>query len=258
MAHLKTLPLYAALALATACSQPGVKASSPAGVESQAQQPAEAVRESTADSEAVAAAKAQAALPKQPLTPEILFKFLVAEVAGQRGAIGIAESTYLDLARTTRDPRVARRAAEVSMFARDQAGALEATRLWAASDPDSERAQQTLAVLLLNEGKFAEAEPILRTLLKDDTANGFLHLSALMGKMRDPQAALELVERLATDYPALPEARFAVAQAAANAGNFDAAVAALRQADSLRPGWEPAALMRAQLLARTSRDDALA
>jgi len=80
----------------------------------------------------------------------------------------------------------------------------------------------------------------------------------LMGKMRDTRAALELVERLAADYPALPEARFAVAQAAANAGRFDAAIAALQQADSLRPGWESAALMRAQILGKTSRAAALA
>lgn len=258
MAFLRTLPLYAALALATACSQPGVKASQPVVTESQAQQPAEAVVEPGADATAEAAAKAEAALPKQPLTPEILFKFLVAEVAGQRGEIGIAESTYLDLARQTHDPRIARRAAEVSMFARDQVGALEAARLWAAAEPDSDRAQQTLAVLLLNEGKLDEAEPILRTLLKQDTANGFLRLTTVMGKARGSQAGLELVERLAADYPALPEARFAVAQAAASAGRAEVAVAALQKADDLRPGWEPAALLRAQILDQTSHADALA
>ena len=258
MTHLKLLPLCAALALATACSQPGVKASQPKVVETQAQQSAAAATETAVDPAVEAAEKAQAALPKQPLTSDILFRFLVAEVAGQRGAIDIAQSTYLDLARQTRDPRIARRAAEISVFARDTAGALEATRLWAAAEPDSARAQQTLAALLLNEGKFGEAEPVLRTLLKEDSANGFLHLSALMGKMRDTVAALELVERLAADYPTLPEARFAVAQAAASAGRFEAAVVALRQADSLRPGWETAALMRAQILAKTSNAEALA
>ena len=256
MAFLRTLPLYAALALATACSQPGVKASQPVVTESRAQQPAEAGVGPAVDLAAEAAAKA--ALPKQPLTPDIMFKFLVAEVAGQRGEIGIAESTYLDLARQTRDPRIARRAAEVSMFAHDPAGALEATRLWAAAEPDSEPAQQTLVVLLLNEGKLAEAEPILRTLLKKDPANGFLHLTTVMGKARGSQAGLELVERLATDYPALPEARFAVAQVAASAGRTEMAIAALQKADDLRPGWEPAALLRAQILDQTSHADALA
>lgn len=257
MAFLRTFPLYAMLALVTACSQLGVKPP-PVAVESQPQPSAEAVAEPAVDPAAEAVAQAQAALPKQPLTPDILFKFLVAEVAGQRGQIGIAQSTYLDLARETHDPRVARRAAEVSMFARNPAGALEATRLWMTAEPDSEPAQQTMAVLLLNEGKFDEAEPILRVLLKKDPANGFLHLTSVMGKTRGSPAGLDLVERLAADYPAMPEARFAVAQAAASVGRNEVAVAALQKADDLRPGWEPAALLRAQILDQTSHADALA
>ncbi|MDP3421928.1 MAG: tetratricopeptide repeat protein [Thiobacillus sp.] len=263
MAQFKILSLCAALLTATACSQTGIKASQPAdvqtqaAVDAQAERSAEAAAELAAQHEALALAKAQAALPKQPLTPDLLFKFLVAEVAGQRGAIGVAQSTYLDLARQTQDPRVARRAVEVSMFARNQPGALEAARLWAASDADSERARQTLAALLLSEGQMEEVEPILRTMLQSNTANGFLHLSALMGKLRDTQAALALVERLAADHPSLPEAQFAIAQAAAAAGRFDTALAALERADALRPGWEPAALRRAQLIGKTSNADAI-
>ena len=263
MAHIKTLPLFAVLALATACSQPGVKSSplvkaSPLVVaESPAQQPVQPAVEAAAQPAAEPVVKVQPVYPKQSLTPDILFKFLVAEVAGQRGAILIAQSTYLDLARQTRDPRIARRAAEISLFARDQAGALEATRLWAASEADSERAQQTLAALLLNEGKVAEAEPILRALLQADPAKGFLHLSSLMGKMQDSRAAYDLVMRLAADYPNLPEARYAVAQSAANAGRFEEAIAALKVAEVQRPGWEAAGMMHAQLLAKTSRSDAL-
>ena len=78
MAYLKVLPLYAALLLAVACSQPGVKASQPVAEETQAQQAVEAAVEVAADAEAEAEARARAALPRQPLTPEILFKFLVA------------------------------------------------------------------------------------------------------------------------------------------------------------------------------------
>lgn len=248
MAHFQAFPLVAALALAAACTQPGVRASQLTAADgAQPQPPASA-----------APAQAEPDYPKQALTSDILFKFLVAEVAGQRGAVQVAQSTYLDLARQTRDPRVARRAAEIALFARDQTAALEATRLWAASEKDSERARQTLVALLLNEGKVGEAEPLLRELLKEDPARGFLHLSALTGKMQDTRAALDMVTRLAADYPKLPEARFGVAQAAAQAGRFDEAVDALKQADALRPGWETAALMRAQVLAKASRADALA
>jgi predicted Zn-dependent protease len=256
MAHLKTLPLYVALLFAAACSQPGVKASQPVAVESQAQQPVEAAVEVAADPEAEALAQAQAALPRQPLTPEILFGFLVAEVAAQRGAIGIAQSTYLDLARQTQDPRIARRAVEVSMFARNQAGALEAARLWAAAERDSERARQTLAALLLNEGSLGEAEPILRTLLKEDSANGFLHLSALMGKLRDTRRAG--TGRAPGGRPSgLAGGAWRSAQAAASAGIRcgGCGLAAGRQPAS---GWEPGALLYAQILAKRRAPDALA
>lgn len=253
MSHFQALPLAAALVLSAACSQPGVRASQLMVADTAQAQPTPSMT-----TEPEAPAKPEPDYPKQPLTSDILFKLLVAEVAGQRGAVQIAQTTYLDLARQTRDPRVARRAAEIALFARDQAGALEATRLWAAGEKDSERARQTLAALLLNEGKVSEAEPILHDLLKQDPARGFLHLSALTGKTPDTRTALDMVVRLAADYPQLPEARYAVAQAAAHAGRFDEAIDALKQADTLRPGWESAALMRAQILAKSSRADALA
>jgi tetratricopeptide (TPR) repeat protein len=254
MTQFRHLPLYAALLLTAACGQPGVKPAQPEAVRTHA----DVVAAAEAADEA-ARARAQAALPRQPLTPDLLFKFLLAEVAGQRGAIGIAQPAYMEMARQTRDPRVARRATEISMFARNQDAALEAARLWAATEEqDSPRARQTLVALLLNDGKLVEAEPILHELLKADTASGFMHLPALTGKIRDAQAGLALVERLAQPYPALPEARFAVAQAAEHAGRQEAAMAALKQADALRPGWEPAALFRAQTLAKNSPADALA
>ncbi len=260
MTNINYLFLAAAVALASACGQHDVRASQPVVAEATPQAPDAADAPATApegEASEAAPARAEADLPKQALTPDILFRFLVAEVAGQRGAIGIAKATYLDLAQDTRDPRIARRATEISMFARDQVGALEAARLWATADPDSERARQTLAALLLNDGQLDEAEPLLRAMLKEDGPSGFMHLSALMGRLRDTRAALDLVERLAADHPTLAEARFAVAQAAVNAGRPEAAIAALQQADALRPGWEPAALLHAQLLAKTSPADAI-
>lgn len=243
MVQPKFVPLWAAFALATACTQPGVKASPPAP---------------TATAPAVESARpADPVLPAQPLTADILFRFLVAEVAGQRGEIGVAKQTYLELARQTRDPRIARRASEVALFARDQDAALEAAHLWLAGDQESERAQQTLAALLINDNRIDEAEPLLQALLKQDSADGFMHLSALVGKLRDRQAALALVERLAAAYPTLPEAQFAIAQTAAAAGRPEAAIAATQRADALRPGWEPGALLHAQILGKASRADAV-
>ena len=81
-------------------------------------------------------------LPNQELTGQILYQALLAEIAGQRGNFGLSASAYLDLARTTRDPRIARRAAEISRHGRNLEMALQAARLWVEIDPESPQARQ--------------------------------------------------------------------------------------------------------------------
>jgi tetratricopeptide (TPR) repeat protein len=199
------------------------------------------------------------AYPAQVLTPELLYQFLITEIAGQRGMVTLARDSYIELARKTRDPRVAQRAAEVAIYSRDLDGAVEATRIWLQADPGSEKATQTLAALLVSQGQVAEAAPYLAKLLDASApATSFMHLQALIGKSRDSKAVLDVVRQLAAGYPSLPEAQYAIARAAQNAGRADEAVAALVEADRLRPGWESAALLRAQILARQSRNEALA
>ena len=56
-------------------------------------------------------------LPRQELTAPILFDFLVGETALQRGNLDIAMNRYLKLAKSTRDPRIAKRASEIALHA---------------------------------------------------------------------------------------------------------------------------------------------
>jgi uncharacterized protein HemY len=96
------------------------------------------------------------------LTETILYEFLLAEIAAQRGDIGLAAQAYVDLARRTRDPRIARRATEVAMFARMGSAAADAARIWHETDPRSARPLQALAGLLVAAGRFDEAEAYLK------------------------------------------------------------------------------------------------
>ena len=86
------------------------------------------------------------------LTEKILYEFLLAEIAGQRGQMAAASELYFDLAKNTRDPRIVRRAAEVALYARQYPTALEASRMWVAIDPQANEAQRMLATLLLAGG----------------------------------------------------------------------------------------------------------
>jgi len=200
-------------------------------------------------------------LPEQQLTPPILFKFLLAEIALQRGQQAVAVQAYLDLARETRDPRIAQRAAVVAWNAHAAGQALEAATLWLEVDPDSPQALQVLATLLIGENRLADARPLMEKLLAADQTNAgaaFLWLNTLLARYPDKAAALQFAQQLAAPYPAVPEAHYAVARAAWGAEKPDVALSEVRAALKLRPEWEQAALFQGQLLQRTSDGAALA
>ena len=208
---------------------------------------------------APAAPSPLANLPLQELSGQTLYDFLLGEIAAQRGSPALAAQTFLDLAKRTRDPRVARRAVEVANFARMPGLALESARIWHETDPASAQALQTITVLLVGAKRVEEAEPFLAKLFAIDAnaaANGFMQLGRLLVGNPDPVANLRLVRKLAERYANLPQAHLAVAQAAATANDEALALAETRSAAALRPDWEMAAMYEAQLLQRRSPGEA--
>jgi len=233
-----------------------------------AQQPSRAPQdEAPAQGEAgpprVVVAKPEPSRPPLPgveLSEELLFKMMLAEVALQRGQPHIAVQTYLDLARETRDPRIAERATEVAWNARLSSAALEAAGIWLQADPGSARARQFIAALLVNQARLADAQPHLEKWIATDRASvgqSFLQLSSLLARHKDKTEVFNLMQALAKPYPEVPEARLAVAQAAWNAENQQVSLDEARAALTLRPDWEIAALFVAQVLQRRSNEEAL-
>ena len=202
----------------------------------------------------------QTKFPTQDLTPPMLFDFLLAETALQRGDTEIALRTYLKLAKNTRDPRVAQRAAEIALQTRQPAFALEAAKIWIDIDPDSVGARQTMAALLVHFDKLDEARPHLEKLLSsagDNIDEAFMQLNSLLARHSDKNKTFELVKQLAEPYPKLPEAHFAVSQAAWFAEHFDVALTEMEEALELRPEWEVGAIYLGRILARTSNARAI-
>jgi len=194
-------------------------------------------------------------IPSGELNEPMLYEFLLGEIALQRGDDGLAAQTFLDLAKRTRDPRVARRAVEIANQARMPELALEAAKTWHELDPKSPQALQVVAALLVGNKRVEEALPYLEKLLAADgvtVENGFMQLNRLLAGNPDKAANLRVVRQLAARHPQLPQAHFALAQASVSAGEDEAAVAAIRRAAALRPEWELAALLEAQILQKRS------
>ena len=194
------------------------------------------------------------------LTADQLYQFLVAEIASQRGERELAAEAYADLARQTRDPAIAQRAVEVALVGRDSELATRATNLWLELDPNSTSARQTLIALLLTSGNLKDAGPQLKRLLADDqpmAGRVFMQLGSLTARHPDKAGVLKLVSGLAADYPNLPEAHLATAQAARSAEQNSLGLAETDAALKQRPDWELAALLHGALLSQSAPDEAV-
>jgi len=188
------------------------------------------------------------------MTPELLYTLLLAEIAGARGRFDVAVPSYIALTRQTQDPRIAKRATEIALFARNLPAAAETAKLWAESDPRSEDARQVLAGLLAGGGaQVNEAQFQLARILAehpDHLEQNLLSLNRALGSLPDKEAVRDIIDRLTLPYLSQPGAHFARAHAAATADDFGAAMDEIDTALAMRPDWEPAILFKAQLLAK--------
>lgn len=205
---------------------------------------------STLTAQAGAAAAASQGAPAKGLTEAVLYELLLGEIASQRGEEALAAEAYVDLALKTYDPRVVKRAVELAVKARKFEDARRMAGLWVDIEPESFKARQILIPLLIGQENYAEALPHLKALMamKDRPPGvNFLHLQSLLGRYKDKAAGLEMIKELASGYPGIPEAHYAVAQAAWPASQYDLAKQSLDTALRLKPGWETAALFRGQV-----------
>ena len=207
----------------------------------------------------LAAGGAAAQGAERELSESTLYDLLMGEIALQRGDTLLAAKTYVELAKSTRDPRVARRAIEVANFAHQPDLALEAAKTWSEIEPDSPQPVQVVAAILISAKRVDEAEPYLEKLLASDGVNlenGYLQLNRLLSGNPDKASNLRVVRKLAAGHPELAQAHFAVAQAAFIAGDDAAALDEIHQAQAIRPEWETATIFEAQVLLKRSPAEA--
>lgn len=188
-----------------------------------------------------------------PLTAEALYLLLLAEIAGARGEIQVSVEAYTQLARRTHDPLIARRATEIALFARNTPLAIEAARIWSEAEPQSEEARRVLAGVLASSGgeRLDEIQIELARILANDSEQleqNLLGLNRALARLQNKETVRAIVNRLTEPYLNEPAAHFARAQASAGAGDDRSALASIGKALELRPYWEPASIVKAQIL----------
>ncbi|WP_051938054.1 tetratricopeptide repeat protein [Ferriphaselus sp. R-1] len=193
----------------------------------------------------------QPVLPKQELTAPMLYEFMLSELASQRGHNDLAAAGSYDLARKTRDPRLAKRAAQLAFGSGQMDKALEAFRLWQELEPNSPLAQRMFVTLLVSGGRLGEARPHIADMLAADKPNAgrtLMQLYPMLATYPDKGAVLALLRELTEPYPEVPEAHYLVAQAASAKNDRALALDEVRSARRLRADWEAAVILESQLL----------
>ena len=195
--------------------------------------------------------------PKIALTEELLYKLLIAEIAGHRGLLDISIQNYLDLARSTRDYRIVERAARIAVYARDDAAALAAARLWVELDPRNPDPHQVLAVMKLRAGDLEQAALHLQDIFtySDGEADERLWMIAnLLGSENDKQAVLDIMEKLVVSQNNSPGALYAFAHVAAKLEDLERSRELLEETLAQAPDNDNAALSYISILQRLGRE----
>ncbi|MFC5512922.1 tetratricopeptide repeat protein [Massilia jejuensis] len=236
-------------ACAVAPQQQPVAQSAQATAAAQAEAREEAHAKAERDAQAEAEAE-KARLPKVELTSTLLHQLLRAEFAFRNGDWQAPYLTMLSLAQQTRDPRLARRAAEMALAARQPDDTLAAVRQWRQLDPQSDEATQYYLGMVILSDNISDAEEIFRKRLEGAPApvRGVVlyQVQQLLSRAKDKEAAGAMLERLVAPYRATLEGHVVLAQGALARGDKAAAGREARAALALKPDSELAILTLAQ------------
>lgn len=201
-------------------------------------------------------------LPEVPLSEELFYKILTAEIAYQRGNWQAAYITLLSVAQQTRDPRMARRAAEMALSAKQGGEALAAIRLWRELAPNSNEASQYYLGFMAMSNNLAEIQTVFTGKLQAAAPRQYgvimLQAQRLLARARDKNAAFDTLEEILAPYKNSPDAHLALAQGAYSKGDNKRAVSEAQAVLAARPDSQLAILTIAQASRQPEAAKALA
>jgi tetratricopeptide (TPR) repeat protein len=200
---------------------------------------------------ASAATNQDAPLPAASLTPDVMYSLLLGEIAAHRGQMDVSVTALTRAAQKTRDPRLAERATHAALYAHRSQEALSNARLWVELRPENSEAHEALAAALMESGQPAEAQEHFKKILTlggPGLAQGYLRISATLGRQSNRAEALAVMRSLVQLHPDEAAAHFALAHLAVRISDLDTATTAIDRALQISPSWEDAALFKARLL----------
>ncbi len=108
---------------------------------------------------------------KRRLPEDSVFPLLAAEFALRNRDYTTAMQLYMEQADKLRDPAVSAHATHLAQYLQREEEARQAASLWVELEPDNPEPHNTLATLLVREGRLVQAVPHLAAVARDDESN---------------------------------------------------------------------------------------
>lgn len=193
-----------------------------------------------------------------PLTPELVYYILTAEIAGQRGEMGIAVDLYHRASELVASPQLASRSAQVATYSRDQQRINRALERWSEVDPDAADVYIMRAPFLMLKGDFQTAVKMVDKAisLEPEKAESYLsRFSESLTETAEPEQAMSTFEQLQSFKDNLPAAQFIYARMAIFYKQFDKASAIVDELLKQDKGNEGYLVLKADILQRMGHSD---
>ena len=194
--------------------------------------------------------KVKQKVQKSSIDPEILYTLLTAELAGQRGQYDIALDGYMEVAKRTQDPKFSERAVMIAMYVKNSNKTKEALNLWLRQDPKNLSARKIAALLALRTGNKSEATEHLNAMIVFDSAgfeSALLELTGVIEKEGRVDIIGDVLDDLSKQHKEKAEIYFIQSLLALQKKDKNLAETKIQQALRLKPDWEKALILQAQI-----------
>lgn len=198
-------------------------------------------------------------VPTLPLNAELVYYILTAEIAGQRGEIGLAAELYNNAANLVDSPLLAGRSTQVANFTRNQDRINRALKRWIEVDPNDADIYIMQMPFFMLKGDYEGVVKAVNsglTLAPEKSKDYLERVSETLMELATPEQALKVIQQLKAYQTHNVEAVFAYARMAAFYQQYDDA---LRQVESVlkeQPMRDDALILKAEILQRTGKGSA--
>jgi len=195
-------------------------------------------------------------LPDVDLDAKTLESLLTQYFASYQGDWGLASNSALEAAMATRDYRVARTATLLALRNNDYATALGGAQLWLELRPNETDALNINLISHVGVGKIEQAIEIFDAHRGDKTIDAHIrYIAGLIVRQQNAEGAIDLMRHYAQTNAESAQVLLSGAYVSEVFENYDQAQQWLDQAINLRPDWDLAAQMKAEILGNRGKTE---